>query len=97
MNFAKESKYVCHKYCINNHDFLFYLSCQKVLARGKEILEQLSKQRFLRSLKIAPFSSLLRSSGEKPAIFELCKNVAMRVVPIFLFLHQNCTNESRNY
>ena len=28
---------------------------------------------FLRILKIAPFSSLLRSSGEKPAIFKLRK------------------------
>ena len=49
--------------------------------------EQLSKPRFLRILKIAPFSFLLRSSGEKPTIFELRKkNVALRFVLIFLSL-----------
>ena len=41
--------------------------------RGKEILEQLSKPRFLRSLKTAPFSSVLIGSVEEPAIFELRK------------------------
>ena len=47
---------------------------QVVQFRGKNILEQLSRTRFLRFLKIPPFSSLLRSSGEKGANFKSCKN-----------------------
>ena len=53
------------------NEIMHYFSC--LSPRGKEILEQLSKPRFLRSLEIAPFSSVLRSSGEKLAIFELHK------------------------
>ena len=43
--------------------------------RGKKMYEQLSKPLFLRNLKIAPFSSLMRSSGEKPVNFKIRKNV----------------------
>ena len=56
--------------------------------RGKKILEQFSKPQFFTELKIPPFSSLLRSSGEKGALFEpRKKNVAMRVVLISLSLY----------
>ena len=58
-----------------------------VFFRGKEISEQLSKPCFLRSLKIAGFSPLLRSKEEKGAIFKIRKKyVALRVELIFNFL-----------
>ena len=40
------------------------------------------KRCFLRTLKNAPFSSLLRSSGEKPVIFKLRKKTWLRELPI---------------
>ena len=50
-----------------------YIISQVNLTRGKEILEQLSRPRFLprlKRLKIAPFlSCCLASSGEKPMFF----------------------------
>ena len=54
-----------------DHDEL--LAYFTVRTRGKKILQQLLKPRFLRSSKIAGFLPLLRSREEKGAIFKLCK------------------------
>ena len=55
-----------------------YIISQVNLTRGKEILEQLSRPRFLprlKRLKIAPFlSCCLASSGEKPMFFWASQN-----------------------
>ena len=70
-----------------------FLNC--LGSRGKEILKQLSKPRFLRSLKIELFPYLLCSSGEKPAILELRKNVALRFV-LIQYLFQSKQSPSTN-
>ena len=63
-----------------------------VLVRGKTILEQLSRTRFLTDLKIPPFSSQERSTGEKGGnsksrkkyVLESCSNMIFPLNSILL-------------
>ena len=71
------------------HTGVYHSPCRPNTIR-KEILEQFSKPHFLRSMKIAPFSSLLRNRKENLTIFELCKKVwlwSLKVILKFLSLY----------
>ena len=63
-------------YCVEELSYIAMCTVYKIeshMHQRERDIRTILKAMFLRSLKIAPFSSLLRCSREKPAIFELRK------------------------